>query len=236
VLVLNGASMWQDDGGAYVPEVLLQRDRARVVEVRLYGADYVLDVAVLAPRHTGTEGLWSDEHHDWIGYAPREGTAAFGGVLAAELLWTWPAVNGELGTALKLLRLGKHPEIGNIVNCDLAHIRALRMSTRTVTSRPSWPPSRAPVGGFTSRSRNWWHDFSLGAVVRGANGVLAAEVHIVGPAEIEPRSQLPVIGRQPLGPSASRVVSITQYASTRFINAGVAGGMAMRSAPTTHLT
>jgi hypothetical protein len=92
VLLLTGESMWEDDGVMWVRRVLRDLGRARVVELREYGADYLLDVGILAPRYTGAEGLWSDLHHDWIAYASHEGTVAFGGILAAALLTTWPEV------------------------------------------------------------------------------------------------------------------------------------------------
>jgi hypothetical protein len=90
VLVLTGESMWDDDGVAAVRGVLRELGRARVVELREYGPDHLLDVDIFAPRYTGPEGLWSDTHHDWIAYASHEGTVAFGGVLAVRLMAAWP--------------------------------------------------------------------------------------------------------------------------------------------------
>jgi hypothetical protein len=69
VLVLTGESMWEDDGIDQVRRVLRELGRPRVVELREYGADYLLGVDIFAPRYTGPEGFWSDEHHDWIAYA-----------------------------------------------------------------------------------------------------------------------------------------------------------------------
>ena len=93
VLVLTGESMWEDDGIDQVRRVLRELGRPRVVELREYGADYLLGVDIFAPRYTGPEGFWSDEHHDWIAYASHEGTVAFGGALSGGLVTTWPEVD-----------------------------------------------------------------------------------------------------------------------------------------------
>ncbi|MFG1837062.1 hypothetical protein ACGFH8_01350 [Micromonospora sp. NPDC049175] len=94
VLVLTGESMWEDDGVDQVRRVLRELGRRRVVEVSEYGADYLLDVGIFAPRYAGAESLWSDERHDWIAYASHEGTVAFGGALSAGLATNWPDVHG----------------------------------------------------------------------------------------------------------------------------------------------
>ncbi|WP_431882928.1 hypothetical protein [Micromonospora gifhornensis] len=93
VLVLTKESMWEGDGVDQVRRVLRELGRPRVVELREYGADYLLDVEIVAPRYTGPECYWTDEQHDWIAYASHEGTVAFGGVLAAALVATWPEVD-----------------------------------------------------------------------------------------------------------------------------------------------
>ncbi|GAA2568199.1 hypothetical protein GCM10010435_47530 [Winogradskya consettensis] len=92
VLVLAEHAMWADDGVAAVRRALRDRGRGRVVEVREYGADYLLDAEIFAPRYTGAEGLWTDADQDWIAYASHEGTVAFGGVLAAGLVTAWPGI------------------------------------------------------------------------------------------------------------------------------------------------
>lgn len=93
VLVLTGESMWEGDGVDQVRRVLRELGRPRVVELREYGADYLLDVEIMAPRYTGPEGFWIDERHDWIAYASHEGAVAFGGALSAGLVATWPEVD-----------------------------------------------------------------------------------------------------------------------------------------------
>jgi hypothetical protein len=93
VLVLTGESMWEDDNVDQVRRVLRELGRPRVIELREGGADYLLDVEIFAPRYTGPEGLWSDEHHDWVAYASHEGTVAFGGALSTGLVTTWPEVD-----------------------------------------------------------------------------------------------------------------------------------------------
>ncbi|BCJ75197.1 hypothetical protein CS0771_47410 [Catellatospora sp. IY07-71] len=103
VLVLTEESMWEDDGVDQVRRVLRELARPRVVELREYGADYLLDVEIFAPRYTGSEGLWTDEHHDWIAYASHEGTVAFGGVLAARLAATWPEADSWRWPGLQAL-------------------------------------------------------------------------------------------------------------------------------------
>jgi hypothetical protein len=60
----------------------------RVTELREDGLDYLLDVEN-APRHTGVEGVWSDNTLSWIAYASHEGTVALGGRLAVSLNTTW---------------------------------------------------------------------------------------------------------------------------------------------------
>ncbi len=93
VLVLTAESMWEDDGVGQVRRVLRELGRPRVVELREYGADYLLEVEIFAPRYTGAEGFWSDEHHDWVAYASHEGTVTFGGALSIGLVTTWPEVD-----------------------------------------------------------------------------------------------------------------------------------------------
>lgn len=90
VLVLIEASMWEGEGVARVRQALLELGSRRVVELREYGADYLVDVDLLAPRYTLAEGVWSDEGMRWIAYACHEGAVAFGGWLADALLRTWP--------------------------------------------------------------------------------------------------------------------------------------------------
>jgi hypothetical protein len=89
VLVLAEASMWDGPGVAYVRQALLDLGCRRVVELREYGVDYLLDVDLFAPRYTGPEGVWSDDSLTWIAYACHEGAVAFGGVLAGALLARW---------------------------------------------------------------------------------------------------------------------------------------------------
>lgn len=88
VLVLREESMWDGPGVDMVRQVL--HGRRRVVELREYGADYLLDVGLLAPRYTGAEGMWTDETLDWLAFASHEGTIAFGGTLAEALPGVWP--------------------------------------------------------------------------------------------------------------------------------------------------
>ena len=49
VLVLTGESMREDDGVDQVRLLLRQIDRPRVVELREYGPDHLLDIEVFAP-------------------------------------------------------------------------------------------------------------------------------------------------------------------------------------------
>jgi hypothetical protein len=90
VLVLREVSMWDGPGVGSVREVLHGMGRVRAVELREYGAGYVLDVDLLSPRYTGAEGVWTDDTLDWIAFASHEGTIAFGGTLAAMLPESWP--------------------------------------------------------------------------------------------------------------------------------------------------
>lgn len=89
VLVLREASMWDGPGVDMVRQVLHELGRRRVVELREYGADYLLDIDLHAPRYTGAEGMWTDETLDWLAYASHEGTVAFGGTLALALPKIW---------------------------------------------------------------------------------------------------------------------------------------------------
>ncbi|MCF0093006.1 hypothetical protein B0E54_01832 [Micromonospora sp. MH99] len=92
VLVLTGESMWEHDGVDQVRRALLNLRRRRVVEIREWGPDHILDLEIFAPRYTGAEGVWTDEQHDWVAYASHEGTVAFGGVLATGLCRSWADV------------------------------------------------------------------------------------------------------------------------------------------------
>jgi len=99
VLVLTEASMWDEQGLAQVRTALRELSGGRVTELREYGADYLVDVEMFAPRYTGAEGVWSDDTLTWIAFASHEGTVAFGGQLTAALeaewvdldRWRWPA-------------------------------------------------------------------------------------------------------------------------------------------------
>lgn len=51
VLVLAEESMWEGDGVDQVRRVLRELGRPRVVELGEYGADYLLDVEIVAPRY-----------------------------------------------------------------------------------------------------------------------------------------------------------------------------------------
>jgi hypothetical protein len=92
VLVLREAYMWEDQGTARVRDVLRDAGSQRVIELREYGPDYLLDLELFAPRYTGAEGVWSDNSLAWIAYASHEGTVAFGGLLASELTARWPDI------------------------------------------------------------------------------------------------------------------------------------------------
>jgi hypothetical protein len=85
VLVLAEASMWDEQGSLHLWAALREFGGGRVAELREYGADYLLDVELFAPRYTGAEGVWSDDTLAWIAFASHEGTVAFGGELAAAL-------------------------------------------------------------------------------------------------------------------------------------------------------
>lgn len=137
--------------------------------------------------------------------------------------------------------------------------------------------------GFHVAIENWEHDFNIGTVVRNANALLAAAVHVIGPHRWDRRGAmsthrylhlhhhrdvaafaawakgraLPIVAidnvesSMPIedtvlpptcvllfgqeGPglspealdSAEMICAITQYGSTRSLNAGVASGIAM---------
>ncbi|GIE88914.1 hypothetical protein [Actinoplanes regularis] len=105
VLVLTDAAVMHTEGAEVVRRALRGMGRQRVVELREYGADYLLDVEMFSPRYTGAEGLWTDAHEDWLAYASHEGTVAFGGALADAIEAHWPDLDrwrwhgwGHLGT------------------------------------------------------------------------------------------------------------------------------------------
>lgn len=90
VLVLTDAAVMRTDGVEVIRRVLHEMGRQRVIELREYGADYLLDIEMFSPQYTGAEGLWTDPRRDWIAYASHEGTVAFGGILADALTTNWP--------------------------------------------------------------------------------------------------------------------------------------------------
>jgi hypothetical protein len=90
VLVLRAEAMWDGPGARLMREALHDMGRNRVVELREFGAEYVLDVDLLEPWYNGAEGMWTDEHLDWLAFASHESTIAFGGVLAELLADMWP--------------------------------------------------------------------------------------------------------------------------------------------------
>jgi hypothetical protein len=92
VLVLAEASMWDEQGILHLRAALREFGGGRVTELREYGADYLLDVELFAPRYTGAEGVWSDDTLAWIAFASHEGSVAFGGELAAALESRWSGV------------------------------------------------------------------------------------------------------------------------------------------------
>jgi hypothetical protein len=89
-LILVEAAMWDGDGVRRVRDALRGIGGTRVVELREYGADYLLNIGMFAPTYNGAEGLWSDDSLAWIAFASHEDTVTFGGVLGAALQATWP--------------------------------------------------------------------------------------------------------------------------------------------------
>jgi hypothetical protein len=90
VLVLTDAAVMRTDGVEVVRRVVRELGCQRVVELREYGVDYLLDVEMFSPQYTGAEGLWTGLRDDWIAYASHEGTVAFGGSLADAIATNWP--------------------------------------------------------------------------------------------------------------------------------------------------
>jgi hypothetical protein len=98
VLILADAALHSRAGIARVRQALQAVGARRVVELREYGADYLLDLDLLVPTYNLAEGVWSDNGLDWVAYASHEGTVSFGGVLASTLPsvwknlddWRWP--------------------------------------------------------------------------------------------------------------------------------------------------
>ena len=83
--------------------------------------------------------------------------------------------------------------------------------------------------GFHVAIENWEHDFNIGTVVRNANAFLAAHVHVIGERRWDRLlfgQEGPGLSEQALAASAM-TCEITQYGSTRSMNAGVASGIAM---------
>ena len=89
VLVLTAAAMDSRVGIARVRKALQTMGRARVAELREYGADYLLDVDLFVPTYNFAEGLWTDDSLDWVVFASHEGTVAFGGPIARVLPTVW---------------------------------------------------------------------------------------------------------------------------------------------------
>jgi len=90
VLNVRADSVWEEPTVEAIRRTLSALGVARVVELREYGPEYLLDLHLMAPRYTGAEGVWADESLSWIAYASHEATVAFGGTLAVGLETTWP--------------------------------------------------------------------------------------------------------------------------------------------------
>lgn len=93
--MLREEAMWDGPGVDAVRAALRELGRHRVVELREDGSGYLLDAHAVAPRYTLDEGIWTDEHLDWLAYASHEGTIAFGGVLAEALPRFWPHLTDQ---------------------------------------------------------------------------------------------------------------------------------------------
>lgn len=93
VLVLTDAAMQSRVGIARVRKALQSMGGRRVVELREYGADYLLDLDLFAPTYNGAQGVWSDDRLDWVAFASHEGTVAFGGLIASALPTVWKNLN-----------------------------------------------------------------------------------------------------------------------------------------------
>ncbi|GAA5155843.1 hypothetical protein GCM10023214_12130 [Amycolatopsis dongchuanensis] len=90
VLVLRDECMWTADGVNATRRVLRDMGVRRVMELREYGADYEIDVELVALRFAGTESIWTGETPDWIAFASHEQTIALGGEIATLLPQVWP--------------------------------------------------------------------------------------------------------------------------------------------------
>lgn len=89
VLVLTDAAMQSRQGIARIRDALRKLGVERVVELREYGADYLLDLDLFVPTYNFAEGVWTDDSLDWIAFASHEGTLAFGGLMAGTLPTLW---------------------------------------------------------------------------------------------------------------------------------------------------
>ncbi len=66
------------------------RGVTRVYELREYGPEYELEVALFDPQYNGAEGDWSSGDLDWIVYASHESSVTVGGWLLDEVKALWP--------------------------------------------------------------------------------------------------------------------------------------------------
>ncbi|HZN33080.1 MAG TPA: hypothetical protein VFB80_04645 [Pirellulaceae bacterium] len=76
--------------------ILSDRRIERVWELREFGPEYELAVALFDPHYDGAEGYWSSGEMDWIVYASHERSVTVGGWLLKEVMSLWPAWQAHL--------------------------------------------------------------------------------------------------------------------------------------------
>lgn len=94
----------RDVGGTALRRILDSRGVGRVYELREYGANYELALALLDPEYNGAEGFWyaapgGPGAREWLVYASHESSLTIGGSwLIEEVKALWPSWDRYLWT------------------------------------------------------------------------------------------------------------------------------------------
>jgi hypothetical protein len=78
--------------------LLSERGIQRVYELQEWQTEYELELSVVEPSYSGSEGYWCDDSFEWIIYASHEGSITVGGWFLNELKDRWPSWSDRVWT------------------------------------------------------------------------------------------------------------------------------------------